>query len=86
MRVMKGNYVSNEDFVRVWLEAIELGEGTYWMSKQLNLATASIRHRADNLRKNGVKLPKMLLKPKTSKYKVNSGELNKIIKEKLNGN
>lgn len=52
-----GPYISPEDFIDKWLEAVAYDKGTSWIAKELGSSPKRVRQRAAYLRDFGVVLP-----------------------------
>lgn len=72
--------VKAEQFVRVWIEAIDNGESISWIANTLKVSDVTVHKLAANLRTNGVDLPK-IRRPFVEPVKVD--QLNDLIRSKF---
>lgn len=72
--------IKSEQFVRVWLEAVDNNDSLTWIANTLGISSARVSVLANNLRKNGVNLPN-IRRPFVEPVKVD--QLNKLIAEKF---
>jgi hypothetical protein len=67
--------ITNEDFVKAWLEAYKQGKNQSWVAESLNTSRQRVSTKALYLRKKGVKLPKLVYTTQA----VQVSELNALI-------
>lgn len=72
--------IKSEQFVRVWLEAVDNGDSLTWIASTLGVSSQQVSILARNLRSNGVNLPS-IRRPFVELLKVD--QLNKLISEKF---
>jgi biotin operon repressor len=72
--------IKAEQFVRVWLEAVDNSDSLTWVASTLGISTQRVSTLADNLRKNGVALPS-IRRPFVEPLKID--KLNQLIREKF---
>lgn len=72
--------IKSEQFVRVWLEAVDNSDSLTWIASTLGISAQRVSILANNLRKNGVDLPS-IRRPFVEPLKVD--QLNKLIAEKF---
>lgn len=74
--------VKSEQFVRVWIEAVDNNESLTWIANTLGISGQRVSQLAANLRSNGVALPN-IRRPFVEPVKV--ADLNKLIAQKFGG-
>lgn len=72
--------IKAEQFVRVWLEAVDNNDSLTWIANTLSISSQRVSTLASNLRKSGVDLPS-IRRPFVEPVKVD--QLNALIKEKF---
>jgi biotin operon repressor len=77
---MRRTRIKAEQFVRLWLEAVEKRESINWIAHTVGCSSATVSQMASNLRKQGVELPKIR---RTFVETIDVTSMNKLIKEKL---
>lgn len=76
-------YILPEVFIEKWLEAVALGKGQRWISKELGIGYTRVSQRAHYLRRYGVELPYLLNGRSNRKYEVDRKGWNDRIKDFL---
>jgi len=77
---MRKTRIKAEDFVRLWLEAVENRESISWIASTIGCSDQHVHTLASNLRKNGVDLPN-IRRPFVETIDVN--RMNALIREKF---
>lgn len=77
---MRSTRVKADQFVRLWMEAVENREGVSWIAKTIGCSDATVHIMASNLRKQGVILPNIR---RTFVETIKVADLNKLIREKF---
>lgn len=72
--------VKAEQFVRLWLEAVENRESIAWIANKIGCSDQYVHAMATTLRNQGVELPKIR---RTFADTIKVEELNKLIAEKF---
>lgn len=72
--------IKPEQFIRVWLEAIENRNNKEWVAETLGVPTHTVTNMAKALRDAGVELPPIR---RTFAEGADIGQLNKLIREQL---
>lgn len=80
--VMRKTRIKAEQFVRLWIEAVENREGISWIARTIGCSDQTVHIMANNLRKNGVALPSIR---RTFVETINVNEVNKLIKQRFGG-
>lgn len=76
-------YIPPEAFIDKWLEAVVLGKGQRWISKELGIGYSRVGQRACYLRRYGVELPHLLNGRNNRKYDIDRKGWNEKIKDFL---
>jgi hypothetical protein len=74
--------IKAKQFITLWLEAYEKGEGIPWIAQTIKRPQSTVHSIASTLRRSGVELPSLRRKYIET---VNIDEMNKLIREKLGG-
>lgn len=77
---MRSHRVKAEEFVRLWMEAVENRQGISWIAKTIGCSDQTVQIMASNLRKQGVELPNIR---RTFVETVKVDDLNKLIRSKF---
>ncbi len=77
---MRKTRIKPEQFVRLWLEAVENREGISWIANTIGCSDQHVHMMAGALRKSGVELPSIR---KTFVEAIDVNQMNKLIKEQL---
>lgn len=77
---MRKTRIKAEDFVRLWMEAVENRNGISWLANTIGCSDQTVHIMASNLRKQGVNLPNIR---RTFVETVKVDDLNKLIRQKF---
>lgn len=74
--------IKAEQFVRLWMEAVENRHGVSWIAKTIGCSDQTVHKMASSLRSKGVELPNIR---RTFVETVDVKTLNRLIAEKFGG-
>jgi hypothetical protein len=77
---MRKTRVKAEDFVRIWMEAVENRNGISWIASTIGCSDQTVNVMASNLRKHGVILPNIR---RTFVETIDVKAMNKLISDKF---
>lgn len=78
---MRKTRVTAEQFVRLWMEAVEKREKISWIANTIGCSDQSVHIMASNLRKKGVELPNIR---RTFIETIDVNKMNELIKKQFN--
>lgn len=77
---MRKTRVKAEQFVRLWMEAVEKRESISWIASTIGCSDQTVHIMAGNLRKRGVELPNIR---RTFVETIDVNKMNALIREKF---
>lgn len=77
---MRKTRIKAEDFVRIWIEAVDNRESINWIANTIGCSNQTVSMMASSLRKNGVDLPPIR---RTFVETIDVNKMNELIKQKF---